>query len=132
MTVFSLFFVELMTMRFAKFGHSHDHEEEPSVEKPVLKEFKDDPNSESSEELPTDLMIRDTECPTSPHVPGDDHLSHSRQHDPTDIPSEAPVAKGFDPESYAAQMTALAILEFGVSLPLSSTRTAEALGSDIS
>ncbi|TKA34662.1 hypothetical protein B0A54_13806 [Friedmanniomyces endolithicus] len=42
-----------------------------------------------------------------PHVPGDDHLSHSRAHAHA---SE----KTFDPDSYAAQMTAIAILEFGV------------------
>jgi zinc transporter 1/2/3 len=30
MSVFVLFFVELMVMRFARFGHSHDHDVEHS------------------------------------------------------------------------------------------------------
>lgn len=59
-------------------------------------------------------------CPTGPHVPGDDHLSHAREHPPSPDTHHASghthghSMKTFDPESYAAQLTAVFILEFGV------------------
>lgn len=59
-------------------------------------------------------------CPTGPHVPGDDHLSHAREHPPGPDPNHVSghthgdSMKTFDPESYAAQLTAVFILEFGV------------------
>lgn len=75
-----------------------------------------------------------------PHVPGDDHLSHAREHpheshgkqsisaittkisqtnhhgqpDHTTAHTHGASKRTFDPESYAAQLTAIAILEFGV------------------
>lgn len=113
MTVFLLFFVELMTMRYAKFGHSHDHDVEDVTQdkayaltgSPDLK-YQDEPSVSTG---------NGNECPTNPHVPGDDHLGHARDH--TDSTSATAVAghKTFDPDSYAAQMTAVFILEFGVS-----------------
>ncbi|GIZ39431.1 hypothetical protein CKM354_000281400 [Cercospora kikuchii] len=112
MTVFLLFFVELMTMRYAKFGHSHDHDVEDVTQdkayaltgSPDLK-YQDEPSVSTG---------NGNECPTNPHVPGDDHLGHARDH--TDSTSATAVAghKTFDPDSYAAQMTAVLILEFGV------------------
>lgn len=157
MTVFVLFFVELMAMRFAKFGHSHSHgevheheetngygtngygangyaangynanghrDQERPKSSPGLEPknkgvyYTDEP---SEDDIPEAMPQRSTSrrnnsCPTSPLVPGDDHLSHAREH-----PQSADLTKRehehqrtFNPESYSAQMTAIFILEFGV------------------
>ena len=89
MAVFILFFIELMAMRFSVFGHSHEHEH--------------DVESHS-------LSPRKTSVTGHGHTPGDDHLGHAREHD-----SHSVTALG-EPivEDYAAQMTAIFILEFGV------------------
>ncbi|RMZ01363.1 hypothetical protein D0862_06395 [Hortaea werneckii] len=109
MVVFTMFFVELMTMRYAKFGHDHGHSHEHGDGHQALAKkegdfdgFKDLP------EQPELEMQRQPSC-SGPHVPGDDHLGHSRSH----IDREDH-HKAFDPESYAAQLTAIFILEFGV------------------
>lgn len=84
MTIFVLFFVELMVMRYGNFGHAHAHEEDKS------------------------LQVLDKHTKHS-HAPGEDHLGHERNH--TDIEA----SQGEDSvEDYAAQMTAIFILEFGV------------------
>jgi len=85
MTIFILFFTELMAMRYATFGPGPDHDHEPSV------------------------MSRKASI-TGVHRPGDDHLGHSREHDDPD----AEDSRGHRVEDYAAQMTAIFILEFGV------------------
>ena len=94
MTIFSLFFVELMVMRYARFdSHSHQHEDGHHLEAATRKE---DSSSESLGE-------------PDRHVRGKDHLSHQRHHvDNQDTESHVSA------EDYAAQMTAIAILEFGV------------------
>jgi solute carrier family 39 (zinc transporter), member 1/2/3 len=128
-----MFFVELMTMRYAKFGHDHSHGEDggyghahqhhhhhpkknddDSDRKALAQEYSAEgsDNSQQTSGRPS--------C-SGPHVPGDDHLSHSRGHVDKDavavrdgdVEKNAP-AKTFDPESYTAQLTAIAILEFGV------------------
>ncbi|GAB7353680.1 hypothetical protein MBLNU459_g4086t1 [Dothideomycetes sp. NU459] len=130
MTIFVLFFVELMTMRYAKFGHSHDHDHdvEQHVEQHDALGIR--PTAKVPEKLAAETAAPEFEmrpstssrhpnCPTTPHVPGDDHLSHARQHvDNEDIPSDWSDAQeekhGVIPETYAAQLTAIFILEFGV------------------
>ncbi|KAI5370741.1 Putative zinc/iron permease [Septoria linicola] len=112
MTVFVLFFVELMTMRYAKFGLSHDHDTE-NVKRTDLElngsldvKYQDEPSVSTT---------NGNECPTNPHVPGDDHLWHAKDHQhPSNTRANSGHAKTFDPDSYAAQMTAVFILEFGV------------------
>jgi zinc transporter 1/2/3 len=118
MTAFVMFFLELMTMRYAKFGegdghshgHSHDHPHSPS-----------DSGSHShgdSHSLETKRVREDPEALTTsnPHVRGEDHLGH--QHDHVDNASVTANwqsdAGGNIPETYAAQLTAVFILEFGV------------------
>lgn len=99
-----------MAMRYAKFGHDHADHADPAEQ--ILestskgKEYRDVEDSPSRE-----AEGRQSQCPAGPYMPGDDHLSHSRDHDTA--PSGR-VGKTFDPESYAARMTALFILEFGV------------------
>lgn len=105
MTIFVLFFVELMAMRFATFGHDHS-EGEGHI-------HANDLTQEDSLQLGNQGLM-----PTR-HTPGEDHLSHSRNHiDHDDEAKES--AQGVhkagihEVEDYAAQMTAIFILEFGV------------------
>ena len=110
MTIFVLFFIELMAMRFATFsslGHTHDDEQDG------------DHGNDT-------IQIRTSRSPSNgqKHIPGEDHLSHTREHidhDDQDNPaSEEPVIHkklekpSHEVEDYAAQMTAIFILEFGV------------------
>ena len=88
-TVFLLFFIELMAMRFSTFGHNHNEE------------TRDEPNAIGE-------RLQSTSSPG--HTPGDDHLSHSRDHVDPDLEEH----KGKPVEDLAAQMTAIFILEFGV------------------
>ncbi|BCR85188.1 low-affinity Zn(2+) transporter ZRT2 [Aspergillus chevalieri] len=87
MTVVVLFFVELMVMRYARFGASHAHEavgdHNPTVVEAPMHDSKD-------------------------HIPGQDHLGHSREH----VDEEAGLKERV--EEYMAQLTSVFILEFGV------------------
>lgn len=122
--VFVLFFVELMTVRFATFSHDHSHEEErhrQSLEaRPQSRRLSSaiDPVADVVEQQDPDEAIKQQEQEqeqaqssaeddaASTHQRGDDHLGHGRDHDTTaDIISN---------EAYTAQMTAIFILEFGV------------------
>lgn len=89
MTIIVLFFVELMVIRFARFGqdHSHDHIHHS--------------HDHESLSIPTNSSIE----PKTNHLPGDDHLGHTRDHSD----SNSKVA-----EDYAAQLTSIFILEFGI------------------
>jgi solute carrier family 39 (zinc transporter), member 1/2/3 len=119
MTIFVLFFIELMVMRYGNFGHDHEHEHEreqghghnePShAELETLHE--DDISTIGGKAAspgiePTAAMRTRSR---STHAPGEDHLGHARQH--TDIEE---VDNPFSLEDYKAQMTAIFILEFGI------------------
>ncbi|ROV89950.1 hypothetical protein VMCG_10103 [Cytospora schulzeri] len=106
MTIFTMFFIELLASRYEwniKGGHSHD---EPSLDviSPTPKKGTDEENVITTDAGPlTDGSItqgpdftQDVSYPPG----GEDHLGHKREHS--------------DPEAFAAQMTALFILEFGV------------------
>lgn len=84
MTIFVLFFTELMAMRFATFGHDH----------------------KADAELPAISNRNASVSSAAAHTPGEDHLGHSRAHD-----EDGDFTRK---EEYAAQMTAIFILEFGV------------------
>ncbi|KAK3666989.1 low-affinity Zn(2+) transporter zrt2 [Elasticomyces elasticus] len=126
MVIFTMFFAELMTMRYARFGHDHSHSHVHShshdhdVELAEDSRIKSENNESSSirladgeEESEHDAALKQDSC-VGPHVPGDDHLSHSRGHAGRETHDHHRPEKTFDPESYSAQMTAIAILEFGV------------------
>jgi zinc transporter 1/2/3 len=128
MTIFVLFFVELMTMRYAKFGHSHEHEEslenadnlgtKPEAFTDNKKVTIIDETDPAYEMAPGRVSTSTAHCPTTPHARGDDHLGHSRTHADNEMSAGWEEAQkqagGVVSESYAAQMTALFILEFGV------------------
>ncbi|KAI1338207.1 Zinc/iron permease [Xylariaceae sp. FL0016] len=125
MTVFVMFTIELLASRFDFFGHNHDDAEgsDPSLD--VLKKGS---NASSSPTPPPHHSRRDVETgiamtskddrqsdgDTGFHAPGlpndvsyppggQDHLNHHREHVDDD-----------DNAAFAAQMTGLFILEFGV------------------
>jgi zinc transporter 1/2/3 len=108
MTVFLMFFLELMTMRYAKFGDNdgHGHSHSPTVA-----------HSGAGDSISLEGRKKYTDAPESgahQHMPGDDHLGHSRDHrDNADIRADWE-EHGLVPETYAAQLTAIFILEFGV------------------
>ncbi|KAL2406935.1 Zinc-regulated transporter 2 [Exophiala dermatitidis] len=115
MTIFVLFFVELMVMRYGNFGsgynddqaHTHGADGNPSMETELTNTTAREPYKD------TDPSVTDTDAVRhdrrSISVPGEDHLGHSREHN--DI-EEA--ANPFSFEDYKAQMTAIFILEFGI------------------
>lgn len=96
MTIAVLFFVELMVMRFARFGQGHSHSHSHDLE-------EDHQHSEVPTETPN------VEVDNKSHMPGEDHLGHSREH--RDTESAKKVA---EMEDYVAQMTSIFILEFGI------------------
>ncbi|KAL8691102.1 MAG: hypothetical protein Q9218_003595 [Villophora microphyllina] len=100
MTVFVLFFTELMAMRYATFGPNPDDENE----------------LEHQHGAATTRQVARKGSMGSNHTPGEDHLGHSRDHHDHDE-EETEKFAGHGKrlfEDYAAQMTAIFILEFGV------------------
>ncbi|RHZ49921.1 low-affinity Zn(2+) transporter ZRT2 [Aspergillus thermomutatus] len=89
MTIVVLFFVELMVMRYARFGQGHVHDAEHDDHVSL-----DNPSA--------------TVDPKS-HMPGEDHLGHSREHRDAELGE-----KNSSIEDYVAQLTSIFILEFGI------------------
>ncbi|KAJ9211770.1 hypothetical protein DTO166G4_6658 [Paecilomyces variotii] len=96
MTIVVLFFVELMVMRYGNFGHGHAHEH-------------DDDHPHQDLEAASEPHLSVVNDPKG-NVPGEDHLSHSREHHDAEMNEKGPTAL----EDYVAQMTAIFILEFGI------------------
>lgn len=92
MTIIVLFFVELMVMRYSRFGAGHLHDEEGHahnhIGEPAVQEVDKSQN----------------------YMPGEDHLGHSREHHDADDSEHDRAAI----EDYAAQLTSIFILEFGI------------------
>ncbi|KAK5194929.1 low-affinity Zn(2+) transporter zrt2 [Exophiala xenobiotica] len=99
MTIFVLFFVELMVMRYGNFtgGHSHDHSHADTELTSTSETFKDTPSAST--------------LPAQPHSTtlGEDHLGHAREHNDIETANNPSSL-----EDYKAQMTAIFILEFGI------------------
>ncbi|KAK4574333.1 low-affinity Zn(2+) transporter zrt2 [Recurvomyces mirabilis] len=120
--IFAMFILEFMAMRYATFGHSHSHSHEYDVEMAHQAHSKKHDKKQTFPSSAEDAAIDDEDLSSEepcagPHVPGDDHLSHGRNHNDVDHDHNVAHQRGektFDPDSYAAQMTAIAILEFGV------------------
>ncbi|KAH7126930.1 membrane zinc transporter [Dendryphion nanum] len=112
MTVFLMFFLELMTMRYGNFGGDHDHaHSHPATVAPS--------HIGNGDSLSLEGRSKYTDTPEGTnshghHVPGEDHLGHSREHTDNGALSPDWMERGVVPETYAAQMTAIFILEFGV------------------
>ena len=90
MTIFVLAFVELMAMRFGKFVHQHHEAGDENIRK-------------------TDMTLSILDRRTGPDTTGDDHLG--RREGQSEIEdTDADIYS----DDYAAQMTAIFVLEFGV------------------
>ena len=135
MTIFVLFFVELMVMRYGSFGgeHEHEHEHEHAHTEPSRKSpgqdseailLSDEPRADRTSKH-TSATERDALDPASivrsrsrtrsaTHAPGEDHLGHARQHTDIEDAGTDDVNNPFSLEDYKAQMTAIFILEFGI------------------
>ena len=128
MTVFSLFFAELMTIRYNRFGGGHSHSDSHTNSQSHEISFppnKENPGGTSGH--PDALG-----SPRFSHARGEDHMSHSRDHtdnDEVDAENAAAAADNkviasegrtgmltdrLSYEDYVAQMTGIFILEFGV------------------
>lgn len=114
MTVFVMFTIELLASRFDFFGHDHDHSDakaiDPSLEilkkdSPVSPAPRHDLEAGQNKESGNESINHESGFPTDVSYPpgGEDHLGHQRDHHENDSYS-----------AFAAQMTALFILEFGV------------------
>ncbi|KAF3064487.1 Zinc-regulated transporter 2 [Daldinia childiae] len=114
MTVFVMFTIELIASRFDFFGHDHDDAKgaDPSLD--ILRKgnqispspIRDlEAGSATNENKTGDATENGSSLPTDLSYPpgGEDHLGHQREHHDSDSHS-----------AFAAQMTALFILEFGV------------------
>ena len=113
MTIFLLFFLEIMTMRYASFGHdhSHNHDDERQQQSNNLATV-DAPEQENASRISTESSQQ--QQLRASHARGADHLGHSRAHTANEDLDEDYNNRGIVPEGYAAQMTAIFILEFGV------------------
>lgn len=119
MTIFVLFFVELMVMRYGNFEHDHEHEHEQKHEHEHDKRSNSELDTPKEDEISAiggkpaspavDLVVEMHTRSRSTHAPGEDHLGHAREH--TDIEE---VYNPSSLEDYKAQMTAIFILEFGI------------------
>jgi solute carrier family 39 (zinc transporter), member 1/2/3 len=123
--VFILFIVEMMTVRYATFGHSHQHDEEDhhdhghdhgkksdvKMKKPKAAIVEPD-RIEPLCDKPEEGGVCDLEEPTN--LRGEDHLGHAREHQSTDDELDEWEEEKHSTESYVSQMTAIFILEFGI------------------
>ncbi|KAF2751982.1 putative plasma membrane low affinity zinc ion transporter [Sporormia fimetaria CBS 119925] len=104
MTIFTMFFLEILVMRYSALSnHTHHHGHI------AAHDHESHLHRHSSEQGPSQAGG------VEPHhnLPGADHLGHSRDH--RENPKTPDWAeRGIIPESYAAQMTGIFILEFGV------------------
>jgi zinc transporter 1/2/3 len=119
-TIFALFFLELMTMRYANFGHNHgseSDEEHSHGHSHSHDHHKATTTRAKGESELDDVKSHNDETPAherSKHARGEDHFAHERHHTANEDVESDWAERGIKPESYAAQMTAIFILEFGV------------------
>ena len=109
MTIFALFFVELMVMRYGIFeGHEHNHNDHHKhVGREIAGNSSSAPGGKSTSEIPDSLL--EMRNRSISHAPGEDHLGHAREHTDNETADNP-----FSLEDYKAQMTAIFILEFGI------------------
>lgn len=122
MTIFVLFFIELMVMRYSRFGngdngHGQSHEHGPGQSGgdglECGKQYAPSEGHHSNKTSQQDpLVATESICldgPRNSHVPGQDHLGHSRDHK-----DEMGKYKHAGENDFVSQLTAIFILEFGI------------------
>lgn len=108
MTIFVMFFLELMVMRYGNFGGDHDHSHDHGHSHTGAN--SDDLSLEDRKNTPQDVEGH----ATNPGLRGDDHLGHQRDHVANGELNPDWQSQNLVPETYTAQLTAVFILEFGV------------------
>jgi zinc transporter 1/2/3 len=106
MTLFLMFFLELMTMRYAKFGSDHDHSHDSHASTGIS------PVAHADDFSGKERDLEGSGTSSNPNMRGEDHLGHQRDHEEDLKNDMAP--RALVPEGYASQLTAVFILEFGV------------------
>ncbi|USP82398.1 Zinc-regulated transporter 2 [Curvularia clavata] len=108
MTIFLMFFLELMTMRYGNFGNGHQHDASHT--------HAASPPSNAGSDCVDEGKKHDLEAVDgrNPSIHGNDHLGHQRKHNAEGEYSSNHEPRGVVPDEYAAQLTAVFILEFGV------------------
>jgi len=111
-------------MRYASFGHDHGHDGEGGHGHAHTTKHKDTPRDSFLDQAPGGSSVEaeegknqsspEAEPRLSKHALGEDHLGHNRHHTANEDVEDRWEEEGIAPESYAAQMTAIFILEFGV------------------
>jgi solute carrier family 39 (zinc transporter), member 1/2/3 len=120
--VFVLFFLELMTVRYASFGHSHSHfdDHEHHLDMPPAKTETETKQSGVAQSSESEVVCAQTaeggicELTEPSHALGDDHLGHGREHMANEELAEDWESPKEQAESYVSQITAIFILEFGI------------------
>ncbi|OKL64030.1 Zinc-regulated transporter 2 [Talaromyces atroroseus] len=118
MTIVVMFFVELMVMRYSfpdGHGHGHGHEDDHSSsdsDSGSGSGSNSHSHSNSQSTLGVNAAIMAAPNKEQEHMPGNDHLSHTRDH--RDIESASSKEPDMSTEDYAAQLAAVFILEFGI------------------
>ncbi|KAH7402652.1 low-affinity zinc ion transporter-like protein [Pyrenochaeta sp. MPI-SDFR-AT-0127] len=114
MTIFAMFFLELMTMRYGNFGsdHDHSHAKDGSHSHAAASTNVDDISLGDHKRSPQDSEANPSG--NNPHLRGEDHLGHQRDHLANSELGADWENHGIIPEMYVAQLTAVFILEFGV------------------
>jgi zinc transporter 1/2/3 len=114
MTIFLMFFLELMVMRYGNFGsdhdHSHGHGHSHSHAAPPASAGSNEMSLEDDKMNPHDAESNHA----NPHARGEDHLGHQRDHVANEELGNNWESQHLIPETYTAQLTAVFILEFGV------------------
>lgn len=111
MTITVLFFLELMVMRYARFGHGHHDSEQGDVEgqngtaHPYVDEKPESPLSAHSNGSSSAPIIVDSH---------NHHLDHSKDHPHDHASSAITGTHSALLEVYSAQLTSVFILEFGI------------------
>lgn len=112
--IFVMFFIELMTMRYADFGSGHDATAAPEKKHDAPHKLASALESDHSDILSGKSQEQDRNPAGNPDIRGDDHLGHQRDHVTNSDVTPDWEMRGLVPEAYSAQLTAVFILEFGV------------------
>ncbi|KAB8336827.1 hypothetical protein FH972_021136 [Carpinus fangiana] len=105
MVVFVMFFVEFFVMRFADVAEPHDDAPDPAAN--ILDRAISQQKRKSAD-------VGRRSIGNIPGQPGEEHLGHAKEHTDNADVSPSWEEHGIVPENYAAQLTAIFVLEFGV------------------
>lgn len=114
MTIVVLFFVEFMVMRFSSFGQDHQHDSDHESSDERLQVIEAAPAGgggldETKGQLPNTNQLNHVHDDSKGHIPGESQLDQNR-----DVEVAVKKPGHSENEEYAAQLTSIFILEFGI------------------